>query len=116
MSNDGYDTPDNGNPSDNDGPPPEHYAAKNEQTDAENSLAMVLSVWWSFSWRFVALFVVTSFLIGLVLALATGGDVAAAERWGSVLSLIAAVPISIWSIGKALSTKHKQHRIIFVRS
>lgn len=86
-----------------------------EYTDAENSLPMILSVWWSFSWRFVLLFIAASFIIGLILTIVTGGDLLAAERWGGALSLLVGIPISIWSLGKALSCAHKQHRIIFTK-
>lgn len=113
MANDGYDSPDHDSSGDSEAPPPEYYAGKGSYTDAENSFAMVASVWWSFTWRFVLIFIVVSFLIGFVMTLASGGNVETAERWGGALSLILAIPISIWSMGKALSCKHKQHRIIF---
>ncbi|MCL5049814.1 MAG: hypothetical protein M1473_04690 [Firmicutes bacterium] len=115
MANDGYDSPSDDGSTGNDAPPPEYYATNAPQTDAENSIAMVLSVWWSFTWRFVALFLVVSFVVGMILALATGGDVTAAERWGSIISVIAGIPIGIWSIGKALSVKHKGLNIVFIR-
>ena len=115
MANDGYDSPDHDS-SDGEAPPPEYYAAKGEQTDAENSLPMVLSVWWSFTWRFIIIFVAASFVIGLVMALVTGGDIARAEQIAGIASTVLALPISIWSLGKALSVKHKNHRIVFVRS
>lgn len=117
MANDGYDSPDHGNSSDGEAPPPEYYAAKGEQhTDAENSLPMVLSVWWSFTWRFIIIFVAASFIIGLIMNIATGGDVVRAEQIGGIIAMVASIPISIWSFGKALSVKHKKNRIIFVRS
>ena len=84
-------------------------------TDAESSLAMVMSVWWSFAWRFVLLFLVASFVLGIVITFVTGGDMVVAERWGGYFILIVTIPISIWSMGKALTRTHKQHRIIFTR-
>lgn len=114
MSNDAYDTPDHDNSGDNEAPPPEHYAAK-QQTDAENSLPMVLSVWWSFTWRSGLLFVVASFLVGMIVTIATGGDLVRIEQISGIVTLIIAIPIGIWSMGKALSVKHKGHRIIFTR-
>lgn len=106
--------------------PPEHTTQAHDQpkrgalqptrhTDAENSLAMVMSVWWSFAWRFVLLFFAASFMLGIVLTFVTGGDVVVAERWGAYFTLIVTIPISIWSMGKALTRTHKQHRIIFTK-
>lgn len=83
-------------------------------TDAEHSFAMIISVWWSFSWRFILLFIAASFLFGIVITFATGGDIAMAERWGGYFTLIVTIPISIWSMGKALTRTHKKHRIIFI--
>lgn len=89
-------------------------AHQSHTTDAENSFAMIISVWWSFSWRFVLLFLAASFLFGIVITFAVGGDIVMAERWGGYFTLIVTIPISIWSMGKALTRTHKKHRIIFI--
>lgn len=97
----------------NDAPPPEYYAAKKPRTDAENSFPMILSVWWSFTWRSTLILIVSTIIVSMLLGFAVG--IENMELYMNFIMPFIAIPVSIWSIGKALSVKHKKHRIIFER-
>lgn len=85
-----------------------------DTTNAENSLAMVMSVWWSFVWRFLALSVAIGVVTGLILGVFIQ-DLAALELISTVASMIIAIPVSIWSLGSALNRKHHGYHIVFTK-
>ncbi|RUO25836.1 hypothetical protein CWE09_03650 [Aliidiomarina minuta] len=86
-----------------------------ETTDAENNLPVILSIYWSFLWRSVAVGLLTllifSFILGFVLAMID--KVELAETLGGIATIVIAVPVGIWALGSALNKPHKGYSIVF---
>lgn len=86
-----------------------------ETTDAENSLSVILSIYWSFLWRSVIVGVlallVFSFILGVVLAMID--KVELAEPLGGLATFVIAIPVGIWALGAALNKKHKGYSVVF---
>lgn len=94
---------------------PDNYSSQAPQTtNAENSFAMVASVWWSFVWRFLALSIGINFILTLGFTIVLR-DPQQLELVSTIISMLVAIPVSFWSVGAALNKKHRGYKIVFTK-
>lgn len=94
--------------------PPTDYPAEQpvQQTDADNNLGIVLSIWWSFTWRFTVISIVIGLVTGIILGVVSDSP-ESAQNLALITNFVVAIPISIWSLGSALSKHHRGFSVIF---
>ncbi|RUO31977.1 hypothetical protein CWE12_03005 [Aliidiomarina sedimenti] len=96
-------------------PPTDYHAAQPvEQTDADNNLGIVISIWWSFTWRFTVISIVIGLVAGIILGIVSDSP-ESAQNLALISNFVIAIPISIWSLGSALSKHHRGFSVIFVK-
>lgn len=84
--------------------------------EIELNLEKTLAIWWAFAWRAFLFSILAGIVLGFIGGFIVGiaGSPQLGGAIGGIMGFIGSIPVSIWSLQKALSKKYGKFSIVLV--
>jgi len=85
--------------------------------EIELTLERTMPIWWAFTWRAFLVSMLAGFVLGFIGGFIVGvaGSPQLGGNVGSLLGLLAAIPVSIWAMKSALSETYGNYSVVLIK-
>ena len=82
------------------------------------TLEQIFSIWWSFMWRGMLVTLFIALILGAIggFVMAWIGRPEDSGPVGRIIGWLVSLPVSVWALKAALTTKHGGYTVMLVRS